>query len=79
MRDRSWRRQQSERIQKKRVRDLISGFWSKFMEMAEPRHFGHLKKDHFGCGCFMCKPWKNSSKNIHRKHSDKKRLIDKDE
>jgi hypothetical protein len=77
MRDRGWRREQVKRVTQKRLSDLLTTWWKTFIEKAQPRHFGHLRKNHYGCGCLMCKPHKWSGAI---RHSEKRRLpIDSDE
>ena len=79
MRDRNWRRGQAKRVTRRRVKDLVSSFWGSFISKAQPRNFGHLRKDHYGCGCSLCKPWKWGKRDRVR-HSEKRRLlIDTDE
>ena len=66
----SEKRHQSKRIQKKRASIWKSiGFeWTN-----DPRVRGQLRKNHFGCGCSMCKPWKNGRGKKY-KISERKKL-----
>jgi hypothetical protein len=56
-RDRAWRRSQTRRVQSKRYNDLIPINQTNWVDT--PSHLGKLKKDHFGCSCQMCKPYKH--------------------
>lgn len=64
MRNKAWRKAQSKRVQKKRL---------KFVDHeCTDRQKGHYKNNHIGCGCPMCKPWKH--KLAHKmKPSDRKK------
>lgn len=54
-RDRAWRRATTKKIQEKRVKLWKALGWKSMDE----RHIGMMRKKHFGCGCFFCKPWKH--------------------
>ena len=53
-RDRSWRREQTKKIQERRIKGWRQRGWTKM----DKRHIGMMKKSNFGCGCQLCKPWK---------------------
>lgn len=73
MRDRAWRNCQRERKITKRKRYVSA-------EGVKEAHLGVLDKNHFGCGCFMCKPWKHQAYGEPRfKHSEMVRLLEKEE
>jgi len=52
---RAWRRHKTRRIQKKRLKNLMETQGERELSKS---HLGMLKKNHLGCGCSMCKPWK---------------------
>lgn len=55
MRDRAWRRTQTNKIQTRRIKLWGKIGWKKMDE----RHKGMARKSNFSCGCMMCKPWKH--------------------
>ena len=71
-RNRSWRRHQSSRVQKKRYKKWAS--WGSTEWLDSPKQFGKLKKGHFGCGCSICKPQKIKPEDKY-KFSEKKKLM----
>jgi hypothetical protein len=58
-RSRAYRRQQSERVSKKRMR-----IWGAMVKewKNDPKQLGRMRKSNFSCGCGMCKPWKHWNK-----------------
>ena len=66
-RDKAWRRKQRARKISKRAKH------SNAEHMEET---GRLDKNHYGCGCHMCKPWKHKAYSVPRfKHSEMKQLL----
>lgn len=57
MRDRAWRRYQAKRVQRKRyqVFKRWQASWESKSWLDDPRKYGRLKKNHYGCKCFLCK------------------------
>jgi hypothetical protein len=74
-RDRSWRRNQSKRVQTKRYEDMEPNNKTNWLDSAN--NYGKLKKGHFGCGCANCKPHKFGLAN-ELPHSQQKKLINKE-
>ncbi len=88
---RSLRRHHERRIQKKRLKNYRKVLSDPDEYTINKRYKGHLKNNHHGCGCKMCKTWKhkhvtkvledNIKKRIRPrgketlKHSDRKRLV----
>jgi len=75
MRNRAWRREQTKRVQARRLRDLRATCWK---TINKSQHIGHLKKDHYGCGCAHCKPHKYGFAPVLRIR-DQKAMLDNDE
>ena len=80
-RTRAWRRRQTKRIQTKRLKIKQATWWG-YIHLGK-NHVGMLKKHNFGCGCNICKPWKNGCHDRNRtlskrdkrlKHSERKQL-----
>jgi len=71
MRDRLYRRVHAKRVQKKRIKK-----WAKSGSgwiIDKEKHKGMMKKTHFGCGCYICKPWKHGAED-KMKPSDRKKI-----
>lgn len=52
----AWKRHHAKRVQEKRLKKIKAISW--FGLGVGKKHYGMLRKYHFGCGCFLCKPWK---------------------
>lgn len=77
MRSKNWRKHQTKRVQKKRIK-----MWSQGNHrISEEKHKGMMRKTHFGCGCKMCKPWKyfgnNKSWDHKMKPNDRRKAQEK--
>lgn len=70
---RAERRHKAEIKQTKRLKHQIN----KYIDNIDERLLGHLKNNHRGCGCEMCKPWKHGLDNKY-KISELKQLGDTD-
>ena len=65
-RDKAWRRVQRE----KKIAERRTHRATEHMEET-----GRLDKNHYGCGCAMCKPWKHKAFGEPRyKHSEMRKL-----
>ena len=53
--DRGERRYRAEKKQRQRKKKWESHGWN----IESEKNLGKLKDGHFGCGCWMCKPWKH--------------------
>ena len=73
-RDRAWRRDQTKRVQIKRIKA-----WESFGTITKEKHKGMMRKTHFGCGCKMRKPWKHFGNadvfGERYSHSERKRRM----
>lgn len=73
MRDRTWRREWASRKASYRMT-----FWEnrwRYLGMSEEERqvfLGKSRKNHSGCGCILCKPWKHGY--YIAKPSDRRRL-----
>ena len=58
MRTRAWRRKQSERVVKRRLKNYKSKMPFAAELQNSKKLCGGFRKNHWGCGCRLCKPWK---------------------
>lgn len=71
MRDKAWRRKQ-------RNRKIVKRSKYRTAECIKEEYLGYLDKNHYGCGCSMCKPWKHKAYGEPRfKHSEMVQLEEK--
>lgn len=55
-RTKAWRRAQTKRVQLRRFK-IVKTNWFGDWDI-ESNRIGMLRKNHQGCGCRLCKPWK---------------------
>ena len=64
IRGRSYRRAAARRWQRRRYNNWKSYYYLGTTDdpwLDSTRVWGMFRKTHFGCGCFMCKPWKHKA------------------
>lgn len=69
--DRNERRYRSKKKQSQREKKWNNAGWN----IEDESHKGQLRKNHFGCGCMLCKPWKHGI-GEELKHSELRSIIE---
>lgn len=70
-RTRAWRRFQTEKVRRKRIKKWSITGW----HITQEKHKGMMRKTHFGCGCSLCKPWKHKLE-LKYKASERRKIQD---
>ena len=70
-RKRAERRPHADRVAHKRAK-----YYERWLDVS-PDQYGRLRWNHFGCGCWMCKPYKYS-KSLKYRVSERRRLQDEE-